>query len=182
MVSTLATWSILCFIVAVTLFIIEVFIPSGGLIGLMAIIAAMGGIILLFQINTTLGLVGAIVCVVAIPVLMMTGLKLWPNTPVGRWLSLNEPSSRDEDAVDMLSSDDDSNDATLASDRKQPTGKHLLLGQTGIAQTDLRPVGVCRINDHKEPCVAVGGMITAGTPIKVIAIEDNTVKVQSFDV
>lgn len=171
--NSLATWSILCFIIALTLFAIEVFIPSGGLIGIMALLSAMGGIILLFKINTTLGLIGAIVCVAAVPVLMMTGLKLWPNTPVGRWLSLNDPSSRDTDQQDDHSED--------ASTTTQTNTKHQLVGKTGIAQTDLRPVGVCRIDDRKEPCVAVGGMITAGTPIKVIAIQDDTVKVQALD-
>lgn len=174
--SSLATWSILCFVIAITLFIIEVFIPSGGVIGLLAIIAALGGIILLFQINTTLGLVGAIVCVGAVPVLIMSAIKLWPSTPIGRWLSIPDMPSRPRSGDD----EDEGGDSQPA--RPIHTDKHHLMGKTGIAQTDLRPVGVCRIDDRKEPCVAVGGMITAGTPIKVIAIQDNTVKVQSIEV
>ena len=84
--STLATWSLLCFLLALVLFAIEVFIPSGGLLGVLAIISAITGIIFLFQIDTTLGLVGSIVCVAAIPVLIMSAMKFWPSTPFGRML------------------------------------------------------------------------------------------------
>ncbi|HAI13249.1 MAG TPA: hypothetical protein DCM28_16190 [Phycisphaerales bacterium] len=170
--SSLATWSILCFIIALTLFAFEVFIPSGGLLGLLAVISAMGGIVLLFQIDTTLGLIGAIVCVAAVPVLVMTSLKFWPNTPIGRWLCFSEPNVSNGGKPTQ----DDKPDAADVVDTQSQ-----LVGKTGIAQTDLRPVGVCRIDDRKEPCMAVGGVIAAGTPIKVIAIEDNNIKVQSLD-
>lgn len=173
--SSLATWSILCFVLALALFVIEVFVPSGGVLGILAICCALCGIVLLFQINTTLGLVGAIVCVAAVPALMMTALKLWPSTPVGRWLCLNGSIDQDTDSIDTP-------DEETPAVTRIPSTKQHLFGQTGIAQTDLRPVGVGRFEAGKEPCVAVGGMIAAGTPIKVIAIENDTIKVQALEI
>jgi membrane-bound ClpP family serine protease len=160
---------------ALTLFFIEIFVPSGGVLGVLSVLCAMAGIVVLFKINTTLGLVGAIVCVAAVPVLIMVAIKLWPNTPVGRWISIPDMPSRT-----MMPSDEEA-DTDGVPTQQNRSDKHYLVGKTGIAQTDLRPVGVCRIDDRKEPCVAVGGMIVAGTPIKVIAITDDTIKVQERD-
>ncbi len=173
--SSLATWSLLCFLIALVLFAIEVFVPSGGLLGVLAIIAAIAGIIFLFQINTTLGLVGSIVCVAAIPVLIMSAMKFWPNTPFGRMLIIKDP----KDSDDM--GDAGEQEEVEENLEPDPQPKPQYLNMTGIAQTDLRPVGVCRLGDRKEPCISVGGMIDAGTPIKVIAITGGNIKVQAID-
>ena len=50
-------WGIVLLGVALALFFVEVFIPSGGLIGIVAGVAAVFGIVLLFRVDTTLGLV-----------------------------------------------------------------------------------------------------------------------------
>ncbi|MFG0249486.1 MAG: hypothetical protein ACF8OB_11420 [Phycisphaeraceae bacterium JB051] len=169
--STLATWSLLCFLLAVVLFAIEVFVPSGGLLGVLAIISAITGIIFLFQIDTTLGLVGSIVCVAAIPVLIMSAMKFWPSTPFGRMLILKDP--KDNDDVDRQQGE--------VAENIEPDPQPTYLNMTGIAHTDLRPVGICRLDDHKEHCISVSGMIEAGTPIKVVAITDGNIKVQPLD-
>jgi len=171
--SSLALLSVLCFAIAIALFIVEVFVPSGGLIGILAVIAAMTGIVLLFQINTTLGLIGAIVCVAAVPAMIMAALKLWPSTPFGRLISITNTSSQPTD--DALAADKQSASESVSDD------KHALVGKTGIAVTSLRPVGKCSIDGRKEPCVAIGKMIDAGTTVKVVAIIDNTIKVQVAD-
>jgi membrane-bound ClpP family serine protease len=171
--NSLATWSLLCFLIALTLFGVEIFVPSGGMLGILAIIAAIGGIVFLFQINTTLGLIGSIVCIASIPVLIMVAMKLMPSTPIGRLLIFKEPQSSDNDE----SSNEDA-DPTSPSTENKP---HQLINKIGIAQTDLRPVGVCRIDGHKEPCSAVTGLISAGTTIKVVAIVDGHLKVQAVE-
>ena len=140
---------------------------------MLAIISAITGIIFLFQIDTTLGLVGSIVCVAAIPVLIMSAMKFWPSTPFGRMLILKDPKDRG----DGDESQDDIDENLEPDPQPQPE----YLNMTGIAHTDLRPVGICRLGDHKEPCISVGGMIDAGTPIKVIAIVDGNIKVQALD-
>ena len=166
--SSLATYSILCFVLAIILFMVEIFVPSGGLLGIMAAAAALGGVVMLFQINTTLGLVGAIVCVIAAPILTMVGVKFWSASAVGRWLEIGDATSRQ---TKNTNNDGDS----------QVKDLHAYVGKEGVAQTDLRPIGVCLIEDRKENCLAATGMIRTGTPIKVIAIVDNTIKVQALD-
>jgi membrane-bound serine protease (ClpP class) len=46
-----------------------------------------------------------------------------------------------------------------------------LLGQTGQALTILRPSGTAVINGRRVDVVTEGGLIEAGTPVKVVAVE-----------
>ncbi len=54
-----------------------------------------------------------------------------------------------------------------------------LLHQTGTALTNLRPSGTALINGRRVDVVAEGGMIPAGTPVKVVAVEGIRVVVRA---
>lgn len=159
-------WAIVCFAVAIVLILIEFFIPSGGLIGLGAAVAAVAGIVLLFQVNTWLGLIGAIVCVAALPFIIAAGLKIFPNTPVYRWLVLANAPARAADARSI-----ERGCADGSADRA-------LVGQEGEALTDLRPVGTCLIAGRRRECLAEGGVIPAGSRVRVTLADGMQVKVR----
>lgn len=46
-----------------------------------------------------------------------------------------------------------------------------LVGQTGVAVTDLRPAGTARIGDERVDVVADGEWIPAGAEIRIVAAE-----------
>lgn len=54
-----------------------------------------------------------------------------------------------------------------------------LLGQTGVALTDLRPSGTAIINRERTDVVTEGPMIQRGTSIKVVALEGIRVVVRA---
>jgi membrane-bound serine protease (ClpP class) len=54
-----------------------------------------------------------------------------------------------------------------------------LLDQTGTAFTNLRPSGTALINGKRVDVVTEGGMIEAGTPVKVVAVEGLRVVVRA---
>jgi membrane-bound serine protease (ClpP class) len=54
-----------------------------------------------------------------------------------------------------------------------------LVGAAGVAVSDLRPVGICRINDLRLECLAEGGVIDAGRRVKVVSVLGNEVKVRA---
>ena len=56
-----------------------------------------------------------------------------------------------------------------------------LLGQSGEAQTILRPSGKVMINGKKYDVVTQGEILEAGTPVKVIEVEGNRIVVEQFD-
>jgi len=161
-------WALVCFVVAIVLFFIEVFVPSGGLIGLLSGVAAIAGVVLLFQVNTTMGLVGAFVTIAAIPFLIGLAIKAWPSTPVARWLTLGNPETPD-------------NDPEAAAQTDAKLGHHasaVRVGDTGVALSDLRPIGTCKFDAMRTDCLASDGMIESGDTVEVVAADGMQIKVK----
>jgi membrane-bound ClpP family serine protease len=53
------------------------------------------------------------------------------------------------------------------------------VGTTGVAMTDLRPVGTCRFGDGRYECLADRGMIESGSEVEVVAVDGMQVKVRT---
>ncbi|MCC7146470.1 MAG: hypothetical protein IT443_08490 [Phycisphaeraceae bacterium] len=158
--NSLLYWAALCLAISIFLFFVEIFIPSGGLLGVMSALALVTGIFLIFRVNTSLGLVGAIVSVLAIPFLFMLAIKLWPNTPLFRLLLLKNPTTTQ----------------TVAEQTPQPGEE--LLNAKGTALTQLRPVGTCLIGEQRYECLSESGMIPVGTTVQVVAVDGMQIKVR----
>jgi membrane-bound ClpP family serine protease len=158
-------WAMICLSVAVLLFFSEMFIPSGGVIGFLAAASLVAGIVLLFKVDTTLGLVGALVSVMSVPFFVMMALRLWPSTPIARMMMLKSEPTTSLAEMGIAGAD------KAAESRK-------LVGATGVAITDLRPVGTCVINSQRTECLAESEMIRAGTKVVVTWAEGMTIKVK----
>ena len=154
-------FAVILIAVAMILFFAEVFVPSGGLLGLLAAAALISGIVVLFSFNTTAGVIGLIVSLAALPFLLAFALKIMPNTVIGRMLTLKNPPPRDPN--------DD------------PSVSQATVGATGQAITDLRPVGTCLIDGKRTDCLAERGVIEAGQRVRVIVVDGMQVKVRPTD-
>lgn len=175
-------WAVVCLAIAAALFIVEIFIPSGGLIGILASAALVAGVVLLFMFDTTVGLVGAIVVLCCIPVFVILALRIWPNTPVARFLTL---STSQHATVQQPVTHDDAESPESAGSHKDPSAlasaanAPVQVGDTGKALTELRPVGVCIFAGKRCDCLAAGPMIAAGAPVKVVEIDGMQIKVRA---
>lgn len=158
-------WAIVCFSIAIVLFIIELFVPSGGLLGMLSGVALIAGIVLLFQVNKTIGLIGALVTVLLTPVVIALLLRVWPDTPIARMLTLQSPGQ---------DTDDEDEPVPTAGQRDRR-----LIGATGTAITDLHPVGTCLIEGRRTECLADGPMIQRGAKVKVVAADGMQIKVRA---
>lgn len=58
--------------------------------------------------------------------------------------------------------------------------KPQLLNQVGVAYSNLRPSGTALINGQRVDVVTEGGLISRGTPIKVVAVEGLRVVVRAL--
>jgi len=161
-------WAVILLAVALVLLIVEVFVPSGGIVGLFAAVALVAGIVMMFRVNTTLGLISAIFVLIALPFVLGFVLKLWPHTPIGRRLVLANP-------VRPLNKLEDQSSSMAASDPQA------LVGQRGKAITDLHPVGTCLIQDQRRECLADGQIIRAGSTVQVISADGMQIKVRPDD-
>jgi len=74
------TFAIFLFISCAILLVLEIFIPSLGLLTVMALLCLAAGITLFFQVSTTVGWVGVCTAMVLIPVVWIIVYKLLPKT------------------------------------------------------------------------------------------------------
>ncbi len=158
-----ALWAIVLLAVALLLVFAEVLVPSGGVLGFLAAICLIGGVVLMFRVDTTLGLVSAIIAVIALPFVLGFAMKIWPNTPIGRRLILQSTQR----------------DANPDSDAAPDTDD--LVGAAGISLTELRPVGTCLINGRRLDCLADAGVIEPDQPVRVISVDGMQIKVRVDD-
>jgi len=154
-------WAIVCLSLAVVIFFFELFLPSGGMLGFIATAALVTGIVLLFNVNTLLGLIGTLVALIAVPLLVLLAMRLWPHTPIFRWLVLKNPQQTDLNAVGA--------------------GEPGLVGAEGICLTELRPVGTCLVSGKRYDCISEDGILQTGTRIRVVSADGFQVKVRRLD-
>ena len=160
-------WAIVLLGMAVALFFAELFVPSGGIIGVIAALCLIGGIVMLFWIDTTLGLIGVIVSLAALPFAFAGALWVWPNTPIGRALTLGGSEDEENSALDGQATP------------QTPTHKaNITVGTQGETLTGLRPVGTCLLDGKRCECLSVAGVIEPGTKVKVVAADGMQIKVR----
>ena len=134
--------------------VLELFIPSHGVLTIAALISLGYGIVRCFFVSELLGFVVTIVTVAAIPVFLIALVKIWPDTWIGKRIAIKKP------------------DTAQPGDSIPDAGKlDKLLGQTGQAITDLRPVGAVMFGDERVDCVAQTGQIEEGQKVEVIRVE-----------
>ena len=155
-------WAIIAFGVALTLLILEAFLPSGGVLGLLAGLCALAGIVMFFRFDTMWGMVSMAVALLATPFIIGGMLWIWPNTPIGRALTLEEEQER----VNTDTRGDDSDGV-------------IKVGLEGEALTELRPVGACRLDGQRIDCISQAGVIEKGARVKVIGVEGVSIKVKA---
>lgn len=146
-------FAVLLFLLCAALIIAEVFVPSGGVISVFAVICLLSGIFMFFKHSVTAGWIGIGTAMIMVPVVIVLGLKLFPHSPFGRAVILAPPERPRGDAIP---------DTPQISD---------LLGKTGTCLTDLRPVGTCEISGTRVECVAETGYIEKDSEIKIIRVE-----------
>jgi len=166
--SQLLIWAIILIGMAVAFFVAEVFVPSGGILGACAALCLIGGIVALFGVDTTYGLVGLIISLLAIPVAMMLAIKVWPSTPIGRALTLGSNDDADSayDGQAVPQSQKDKHESPVP------------VGTLGKTLTDLRPVGTCLFNGQRMECLSEAGVIEKGMDVKVVTADGAQIKVR----
>jgi membrane-bound ClpP family serine protease len=164
-------WGFILLGVAIGMLVLELFVPSGGLIGVLSGVAAIGSIVAFFQFDTTLGIVALVGYVLLGPVIIYFGFKLWLGSPLGRRMILGG----NEDIIDEQG---DALPASEAARRERREKLRQLIGAEGTTVTALRPVGTVRIAGQRLDALAETGVIEADTPVIVTDVYDNQIKVR----
>ncbi len=161
-------WGFGLFALAALILVLELFIPSAGLLGALSGIAAIAGVVSFFRHSTTWGLASLGALIVLTPVSISLLLKVWPHTPVGRRMILGSPGTEGEEHAR----------AGALEREKERLELEALIGKQGKALTDLRPVGEIDIEGARHEGLALGPAIEQGDAVRVVDVEGFTLKVR----
>jgi len=151
------TTIILLFGAGIALLVAEVFIPSMGLLGMLAALSFLASIGLAFYEDPSTGAMLLTMTAVSVPLILTFGIKLFPKTPLGKKLTAQGFSFEDGRGID-----------------KRDEG---LAGKLGVVEATLRPAGIARIEGRRVDVVSRGESIESGTAIFVVEVSGNRVVV-----
>lgn len=169
------TWMAAGFIllaVGVAVALLELFIPSGGLLALTAAAALVGSVACFWVHDAAWGVGALLLYLAGSPVAILVGLKIWTHTPLARRMVLGDGrADDDEHEWDRSPRAQEPADQVIrvgvgASGSRMPL--EALLGQTGTALTPMRPVGFIRVAGERIEAHAESGMIDTGTRVTVV--------------
>lgn len=146
-------------ILGLILLIAEVFIPSGGVLFVLALVSLIAGITMIFFIpesrggGVTAGLITVSIVFVLIPMAVGIAFYYWPKTPFGKRFILTAPQAEDEHLPQAFP------------ERADYTQ---LKGQVGRALSPLRPSGIVLIQGRRIDAETEGVFVEAGQFVRVV--------------
>jgi len=88
------SWAIILVAVGLAVIVIELFVPSAGLLGIVAAVLLVSGIVSAFFHSIEAGAALLLLLVLLLPVLFVALIKVWPSTPIGRRILLGRMRER----------------------------------------------------------------------------------------
>ena len=150
-------WSILLMLVGCVVLVLEVFIPSGGLLAVISAAAFVGSIVIAFQRGPVTGFTFVMSTVVAVPLVLALAFHYWPKTKIGKAFLGELP--RDEDVL--------------------PDDPHrVLMGRVGVARSKMLPSGAVEIDGQMIDALSQGQAIEPGQYVVVTEVRANRVVVR----
>jgi membrane-bound ClpP family serine protease len=147
-------WPILLLALGLSLAVLEVFFPTGGIIAFFSAAVLLGAILLGFGIDPYVGVTITGVAVLGFPLVISLGFRVWPHTFFGRKVLLEAPRSED-----------------VLPDEEQRRRIKNLVGRTGRAKCRMLPSGAVSIDGQTFDAASEGMVIEAGQTVRVIKIE-----------
>ena len=154
-------WAALLLICAMTLVVLEVFIPSGGILGFLSAASAVASIVIAFRSGPLAGLVFVVVAILGMPAAIALAFRILPDTPMGRRLLLRPPKANE------VLPDDEKRRELLA-----------MVGKIGKAKTMMLPSGAAIIEGQTVNALSEGMPIESGQAVRVIEVRGNRVVVR----
>ncbi len=166
-------WGFILAALALGLLLIELLIPSGGLLGLLCGVAAIASIVAFFKYTTMFGVAALLAYIVLTPILLVFVFKIWIQSPLARRMVLGG------DVVGQADGELDTLKTSEQTRLKRLEELRQLIGVEGLTVTDLRPVGFVKIDGQRLDAMAESGVVEANTPVVVTDVYDNQIKVRT---
>ena len=158
-------WAGILLLLGLMLVMLEVFVPTGGLLGFLSLTAILVGIGLAFYHGgLTYGFSFLLLTAVALPTVLGLAFRWLPGTPMGRRLLPSVPMSKD-----------------VLPDSDERRALRALLGKIGQAKSPMLPSGSVLVEGRTIDAVSEGMPIEPGQPVRVIEVRGNRVVVRPVE-
>lgn len=156
-------WVLALLLIGLAVMVLEVFIPSGGVLGFLSIVAILAAIVMAFvQQGPTFGVAVLGVSFVAVPAVLALAFRWFPDTPLGRRV-LPPPPEPDEVLPDVER-------------RRAIRG---LVGRRGRTTSPLLPWGSVEVEGIHCDAMSESGPIPADAVIEVTGVQASAVVVRT---
>ena len=154
-------WAFALLSVGVLFLVMEVFLPSGGVLAFFAGSSMIAAIAIGFSGGFRPGMIVTLVTLIVLPISVGLAIKLWPKTPLGRRMVAPAP--------------DLSADSALAQVRQE---RESLVGKIGMATTKMLPSGEVTIDGDAYDAVTAGMAVEPGQVVEVVDVRANRIVVK----
>ena len=157
-------WVVALLLVGLAVMVLEVFVPSGGVLGFLSVLAIGAAIATAFlEQGVAAGMAVIAAAFVAVPVVLAVAFRWFPETPLGRRVLPPPPAP------------DDVSPAAASRRRLRE-----LVGRSGTATSELLPWGVVEVGGQSCTAVSEGGPIPVGAAVEVVAVQAAAVVVRGL--
>ncbi len=154
-------WALLILLLGLVLIVLEMFIPSAGILAFLAAAAVITSVVIAFYESIRTGTLFLAAVTVLVPTLAAFLVKWWPRTPIGRRI-LNLPPPGEQQDSEL--------------ERENQLAE--LVGQTGWSQSKMLPSGVIQIAGRNYDATSEGLPIERGQMVQVIQVRRNMLVVR----
>jgi membrane-bound ClpP family serine protease len=156
-------WVAALVIVGLVALALEVFVPSGGVLGFLSIVALIAGVALAFiEQGPWFGMAVLAGTCLAVPAVLGLAFRVFPETPLGR--RVLPPPPRPEEVVP---------------DADRRAVLRALVGRRGLTTSDLLPWGGVEIDGVCHEAVSEGGPIGRGAAVEVVGTQATALVVRT---
>lgn len=155
-------WIAMLLVVGLTLIVLEVFIPSGGVLGLLSVLALGAGVVMAFvEQGSAAGMTVLAGTFVTVPVVLAAAFRWFPETPLGRRVLPPPPAAND-----------------VLPDPAERRRLRDLVGHRGLTRSELLPWGSVELAGETLEAVSDEGPIAAGAAVEVTGVQGRSVVVR----
>lgn len=155
-------WVFVLILVGLGVMVLEVFVPSGGILGFVSVVALVAGIATAFLEQGVVAGMGALgVVVLAVPAVLAVAFRWFPETPLGRRVLPPPPDA-----------------AAVLPDPVRRRRARELVGRRGRTVSELLPWGSVEIDGGLVEAMSESEPIEAGIAVDVIAAQGPSVVVR----
>ena len=150
-------WAVLLMALGLALVVLEIFIPSGGILGFLAICSIGVSVGTAFSSRgAATGFIFVVIAVIGFPSAIAVAFRWWPNTAIGRRMLLMVPKGED-----------------ILPDEDPRHRFHEMIGKIGSAKSDMLPGGTISVDGSTYEAVSEGMPIDKGQAVEVVDVQNN---------